>query len=78
MTDYILRYIYILDSVCDAIDVRSTGGASTKQSTRMGTYKKENYTVNGKSVYKHRHKNEFLYNGDGGLYWMVILILYSP
>ena len=68
-------YIKICFTVCDVIEVRSTGNASKLQASKMGIYKKENYNVNGKRVFKHAERDAFLYKDDRGGDWMVILIL---
>ena len=40
----------------------------------MGIYKKENYTIRAKSVFKHIERGEFLYLNEHGT-WMVIIII---
>ena len=62
--------------------MKSSGGAATNLSTQMGIYKKENYLVRGKSVFRlqdyfdedGKYKDIFLHNWENGN-WMVITVL---
>ena len=61
----------ITDS-CMEGEIASSDGALLHQSTRLGTYVKENYTINGRLVYKHKSGTEFLYWMDRSTgFWMV-------
>ena len=54
--------------------MRSTaihGGARRAQHEKMGVYEKEGYLENGKPVFKHAKRNEFLYSEEGSNRWLV-------
>jgi len=55
---------------CELIEVRSSGSAAKDQHKKMGIYKKEKYLHNGKSVFKHQDRDDFLFKLSSKL-WVV-------
>ena len=75
-------FLFDLESVpcfpnlgCELIEVRASGSVAKDQHNKMGIYKKEKYLHNGKSVFKHQDKDEFLFKLSSKI-WLVILIMY--
>ena len=60
------------DTVCIEFELRSTGGAKSKQSTRLGMYERQPDSINDRPVYYNEDKRQYLswITKQGG-YWMV-------
>ena len=57
---------------CKKFELTSTGGAKEWQSSKNGKYERQDYLVEGRSVYKHVDKKQHLFwVTKGGGYWMV-------
>ena len=74
MINILISISCILNLGCEYIAITSTGEAASKQRSKMGTYKREYYLEEGKFVYKHLSRDQFLFGRPSGN-WMVILIL---
>ena len=54
---------------CMEVEFNSSTDATSKKLAGLGKYTKENYLINGRIVYKHKERNDYLYfNGD---VWLV-------
>ena len=51
---------------CKTVKVTSSDGAASRQKIRLGSFQKENYLENGKFVFKHKDRDQFLYLLDNG------------